>query len=57
MSGRRWQVHWGWLPAGAFVSVVGWIRYGWWTLLMIVCGLGIGVYAEWKARRRRARTP
>jgi hypothetical protein len=51
VSSRRWRVHWGWLPAAVFVAIVGWTRYGWWTLLMIAGGLGVGMYAEWKGRR------
>jgi len=51
---RGWRVHWAWLPAAGFAAVVGWTRYGWWTLLVIAIGLGIGVFLEARGRRRRA---
>jgi len=50
MSRRAWRIHWGWLPAAVFTSVVGWTRYGWWTLVAIAIGLGVGIYAEMRAR-------
>jgi len=54
MNARGWRIHWGWFPAAVFCAVVGWTRYGWWTLLFVAIGLGIGGFAEWKARRSDA---
>jgi hypothetical protein len=33
--------------------VVGWIRFGWWMLLLVFAGLVVAAYAEWRAVRRR----
>lgn len=50
---RRWRVHWAWVPAAIFVTVIGWSRYGWWLILLVTVGLAVGVYGEWAARRKR----
>ena len=55
MSEQRWRIHWGWVPAAIFLAVIGWSRYGWWLVLLIALGVGVGVYGEWKARKRRAK--
>lgn len=52
VNSRRWRVHWAWIPAAIFVTVIGWGRYGWWLLPMVAAGLAVGVYGEWKARRK-----
>lgn len=55
VSDQRWRIHWGWVPAAIFLAVIGWSRYGWWLVLLIALGVGVGVYGEWKARKRRAK--
>ena len=55
MSDQRWRIHWGWLPAAVFLAVIGWSRYGWWLVLLIVLGVSVGVYGEWKARSAERR--
>lgn len=55
VSDKRWRINWGWLPAAIFFAVIGWSRYGLWLVLLIALGVGVGVYGEWKARRRRAK--
>ena len=47
------RIRWAWVPAGIFVLVVSWTRRGWWTLLLIVLGLALGAYVNWRAARRR----
>ena len=32
-------------------------QMGWWVLLLVVAGLALGVYAEWRAERRRPSPP
>jgi len=52
--GKRLRIHWAWAPAAIFSVVVGWFRYGWRaTVLLVVAGLSLAAYAEWRARRRR----
>jgi hypothetical protein len=47
------HIHWAWVPAAVFSAVVAWFRYGpVVTLLAIVGGLAVALYAEWRARRR-----
>jgi Flp pilus assembly protein TadB len=54
MRPRRTHIHWAWVPAAIFSAVVGWIRFGAVvTLLAVVGGLAVALYAEWRARRRR----
>ena len=55
VSDQRWRIHWGWLPAAILFAVIGWSRYGWWLVLLIATGVAVGVYGEWKARKRRAK--
>jgi len=46
------------LPLALIVSAtVGWIRWGLWVVLFVIARLGLGVYAEWRAKRRRRSTP
>ena len=48
------RIHWAWVPAGIFIAVVAWIRYGpVVTVLAVVGGLAVALYAERRARRRR----
>jgi hypothetical protein len=49
---RRHRIHWAWVPAAVFATVTGWIRYGAWALIAVAAGLAVGLYAEWRARRR-----
>jgi hypothetical protein len=51
VCGRHWRVQWGWVPAAIFMTVIGWGHYGWWLLLLVAVGLGIGVYGEWSGRK------
>ena len=54
---RRIKIHWAWVPAAVFFGVVGWIRYGpVIAVLAILVGLGVGLWAQWRAQRRRDRT-
>jgi hypothetical protein len=46
VSDQRWRVNWGWLPAAIFVTVIGWSRYGWWLIVLIALGVGVGLYGE-----------
>ena len=51
---ERVRIHWAWVPAGIFLGVVTWMRYGAVvTVLAVVGGLTVAFYAEWRARRRR----
>jgi len=55
--GRRLRIHWAWVPAAIFSIFVGWSRYGpTTTVLLIVAGLSLAAYAEWRARRRGRRS-
>ena len=48
------RIHWAWVPAGIFIAVVAWIRYGpVVTVPAVVGGLAVAFYAERRARRRR----
>jgi len=52
---RPWRPHWAWLPAGIFGVWLTWERYG--PLIsigVVVAGLGVGIWVEYRARRRRA---
>jgi hypothetical protein len=50
----RLRIHWAWVPAAIFSIFVGWSRYGWiTTVLLMLAGLSLAAYAEWRARRRR----
>lgn len=41
-----------------FLAVaVGWLGWGWWVVPLVVAGLAVGVYAEWRAERRRSSLP
>jgi hypothetical protein len=55
VSDQRRRINWGWVPAAIFVTVIGWSRYGWWLVLLIAIGVGVGLYGEWKARKRRVK--
>jgi len=47
------KIHWAWVPAAIFSVVVGLARWGWLTtLVLVVGGLLLAAYAEWRARRR-----
>jgi hypothetical protein len=48
-----WRPHWAWLPAAIFSVAAGWIRWGLWVVLLVGVGLGLGIYAEWRAAKRR----
>jgi hypothetical protein len=51
---NRLRIHWAWIPAAIFSIFVGWSRYGWIaTVLLVLAGLSLAAYAEWRARRRR----
>jgi hypothetical protein len=39
------------VPAGVFFAVLGWHRYGWWTLLIVLAGLALGIGLEVRARK------
>jgi hypothetical protein len=52
MKGRR--IHWAWVPAGIFSAAVGWHRYGWWALLIVLVGLAFGIGLEVRARNGRS---
>ena len=53
---RRIRIHWAWVPAAIFVTAVGWARYGAIvTVLAVLAGLAVGLWAERRARRRRDR--
>jgi len=48
------RIHWAWVPAAIFFVAVSWIRHGWAvTALLVLLGLLLAFYAEWRARRRR----
>jgi membrane protein implicated in regulation of membrane protease activity len=48
------RIHWAWVPAAIFSVAVGIARWGWpTTLALVVSGLLLAAYAEWRARRRR----
>jgi hypothetical protein len=52
---RRLKIHWHWVPAAIFASVVGWLRYGpAVTGAAVAAGLVFGLCLEWRAQRRRA---
>jgi hypothetical protein len=54
MRRGRLRIHWAWAPAAIFSIFVGWSRYGWMTtVLLVLAGLALAAYAEWRARRRR----
>jgi hypothetical protein len=48
------KIRWVWVPA-AVVSVVGaLVRWGWLaTFALVVAGLLLAAYANWRARRRK----
>jgi hypothetical protein len=49
------HIHWAWVPAGTFGIVTGYFRFGWaWTAVIVVVGLSVGLFAEWRARKRNA---
>jgi uncharacterized membrane protein YdbT with pleckstrin-like domain len=48
---RRLRIHWAWVPAGVFAVALGWHRYGWWTLLIVLAGLALGIGVEVRARK------
>jgi hypothetical protein len=53
-TNRPWRPHWGWLPAGAFSAWLAWERYGPVVSVgLVALGLGVGIWAEYRARRRR----
>jgi hypothetical protein len=53
MRPRGWHIHWAWVPAGIFVTVMAVLRYGWPVgILLVLAGLALAAYAEWRARRR-----
>jgi Flp pilus assembly protein TadB len=55
MNDKRIHIHWAWAPAAIFGVVVSWIRYGpAVTAVVVIGGLLVAFYAEWKARGRRA---
>lgn len=45
------RIHWAWVPAGVFFVALGWHRYGWWTLLIVLAGLALGIGLEVRARK------
>jgi hypothetical protein len=49
---RQRRIHWAWIPAAVFCTVVGWIRWGAWVLLAVAAGAALGLSLEWRARRR-----
>jgi Flp pilus assembly protein TadB len=54
VKGRRWRIHWAWLPAAVLAIAVEWHRHGWWVAaLLVLLGLALGVFLNWRARRRR----
>lgn len=56
MNPRRIRIHWAWLPAAIFAGVVAWIRYGAVvTVIAVLGGLAVALYAERRARRKRER--
>jgi membrane protein implicated in regulation of membrane protease activity len=51
---HRLRIHWTWLPAAIFIVFVSWPRNGWTiTVLLVLAGLLLAAYAEWRAKRRR----
>jgi hypothetical protein len=47
------KIHWAWVPAAILSVVVGLARWGWLTTVaLVVGGLLLAAYAEWRARRR-----
>ena len=48
-----WRPHWAWVPAAIFSVAAGWMRWGLWVVPLVGVGLGLGVYAEWRAAKRR----
>jgi len=51
----RVRIHWAWLPAAVFSVVVGLLRWGWvTTAALVLAGLAVAAFAEWRAARRRA---
>jgi len=52
--GSRLRIHWAWFPAAIFCVVVGLFRWGWLTTLaLVLAGLLVAAYAEWRAARRK----
>jgi CHASE2 domain-containing sensor protein len=52
--GSRLRIHWAWVPAAIFCVVVGLFRWGWLTTLaLVLAGLLVAAYAEWRAARRK----
>jgi hypothetical protein len=49
---NRFRIHWAWVPAAVFCTVVALLRWGWLTTLAAaLAGLLVATYAEWRARR------
>jgi hypothetical protein len=49
MKGLR--IHWAWVPAGVVFVALSWHRHGWWTVLMVLAGLAVGIGLEVRARK------
>jgi hypothetical protein len=49
----RPPIHWAWVPAALFTSIVAWNRFGAAvTLLCVLGGLLLALYLEARARRK-----
>jgi hypothetical protein len=56
-KGRKWHPRWVYLPAAIVLGYSEWVQHGAITaVLLLVCGLGLGVFVELRGRRRRARS-
>ena len=50
---RRPHIHWAWVPAGIFTTVVAWIRFGpVVAVLAVIGGLAFALYLDRRTRRR-----
>jgi hypothetical protein len=55
MTSKPRKVHWGWLPAAIIFNAGIWVRLGpVVAILSVLAGLGLAMYAERKAARRRS---
>jgi hypothetical protein len=56
VKARGWRIHWAWLPAAVVATALEWHRHGWWlAALLVLLGLALGGFLNWRARRRRRR--
>jgi hypothetical protein len=54
MNRKRARIHWAWVPGAVFSATAFGMQHGpVATVLVVLAGLGVGLYAE---RRARART-